>query len=87
MGLACCRISCGIINSFGLLGDLGDRGSGVGGSIPINMSVADNDTFARFGIGRSNGGVCLFGMSTVHLSLCEITFTKAPACCQWRKSE
>lgn len=89
VGLACCKISCGIINSFGLLGDFGDRGSGVGGSISmaINISVAPNDTFGRFGIGRSNGGVCLFGISTVHLSSCEITFTKAPALCQWKEKK
>lgn len=81
VGLACCMVSCGIINSFGLIGDFGDRGSGVGGSISINIgiSVAANDTFGRFGIGLSNGGVCLFGISTVHLSSCEMTFTKTPA--------
>lgn len=67
-----------MINSFGLLGDLGDRGSGVGGSISINISVAANDTFGRFGIGLSNGGVFLFGISTMLLSSCAITFTKAP---------
>lgn len=79
VGLACCTTSCGIINSLGLLGDFGDRGSGVGGSISINISVAGNDTFwYRFGIGLSNGGVFLFGISTVLLFSCEITFTKAP---------
>lgn len=69
VGLACCITSCGMINSFGRLGDFGDRGSvGVGGSNSINMSVADNDTFGRFGIGRRIGGVFLFGISIVVLS-------------------
>lgn len=68
-----------MINSFGRLGDFGDRGSvGVGGSNSINMSVA-NDTFGRFGIGLSSGGVCLFGISTVLQSWYAITFTKPVA--------
>lgn len=69
-----------MMSSLGRLGDFGDRGSvGVGGSNSINMSVADSDIFGRFGIGRSNGGVCLFGISTVLQSWCAITFTKVVA--------
>lgn len=64
VGLACCTTSCGMIRFVGRLGDFGDRCSGVGGSISIKISVA-NETVARFGIGRNNGGVCLFGISTV----------------------
>lgn len=64
-----------MIKSFGRLGDFGDFGSGVGGSISIKISVP-NETIGRFGIGLSNGGVFLFGISTVILLSSAMTFTK-----------
>lgn len=78
VGLACCTTSCGMIKFFGRFGDFGDLCSGVGGSMPINMSVA-SETVGRFAIGLSIGGVFLFGISTV-LALCSftITLTKSP---------
>lgn len=51
--------NCGIIKLFGRFGDFGDRSSGVGGSMPICMSV---EIVGLVGNGRSNGGVFLFGI-------------------------
>lgn len=67
-----------MIRFVGRLGDFGDLSSGVGGSISIKISAA-NETVGRFGIGLNSGGVCLFGISTVVLLspvilLCEPLF-------------
>lgn len=53
-----------MIKFFGREGDFGDLCSGVGGSMPINISAA-SDTVGRFAIGLSNGGVCLLGIPIV----------------------
>lgn len=80
VGLACCTTSCGMIRLFGRLGDFGDLCSGVGGSTSIRILVA-NDAGGRFGIGLSNGGVCLFGIGTSAMLASfsfTMTFTKSP---------
>lgn len=58
VGLGFWMNSCGMIKFFGRLGDLGRSPSGVGGTISI--SIPGGST-GRFGIGRSNAGVFLFG--------------------------
>lgn len=68
VGLGVCTINCGKIKSFGRLGDLGDLSSGVGGSISMNISGA-NETVGRVGIGRSNFGVFLSGIPVSFASL------------------
>lgn len=58
--------SCGIIRSFGRLGDFGRSPSGVGGSTSIFTSGV---SIGRVGIGRNNGGVFLFGKLGIILLL------------------
>lgn len=50
--------SCGMIRSFGRLGDFGRPPSGVGGSTSILISGVSS---GRVGIGRKIGGVFRFG--------------------------
>lgn len=63
--------NCGMMRSFGRLGD---RSSGDGGSMSMNISVV---SVGRVGIGRNIFGMCLFGipMSGQFMSLFVSAFT------------
>lgn len=73
--------NCGMMRSFGRFGD---RSSGVGGSMSMNISVV---SVGRVGIGRSIFGICLFGIPmsgqfmSLFVSAFTVTLTFLRLCC------